>query len=159
VKRFHVHLKVKSLEESIGFYSALFGKSPDKREPDYAKWMLEDPRANIAISTHGEAGVDHVGLQVDDDAELNELASRLQAVNADVAEENATTCCYAKSNKFWAMSPEGARWELFHTFADAATYSAPKEEPAAEDSITAACCGGVSKAAAEPARAAACCGA
>lgn len=119
--RLHVHLKVSDLDRSIGFYSAMFGRSPDKRERDYAKWMLEDPAANIAISESGaEAGVDHVGLQVDDRADLDAIASRLkEAGHGAVAELNAT-CCYARSDKHWAVSPDGAAtWELFHTFGDA----------------------------------------
>lgn len=125
MNRLHVHFKVRNLEESIGFYSALFGKAPDKREGDYAKWMLEDPRANIAISTrHEGVGVDHVGLQVDSDQELAVLAARLKEAKADIVEEADATCCYARSNKFWARSPEGAKWELYHTFADSKTFGA-----------------------------------
>jgi catechol 2,3-dioxygenase-like lactoylglutathione lyase family enzyme len=143
MNRLHVHFRVKNLEESIGFYSALFGKAPDKREPDYAKWMLEDPRANIAISTHGDdIGVDHVGLEVDSDAELAVVAGRLKEAKADLVEEADATCCYARSNKFWARSPEGAKWELYHTFADAKIYGAePALSPApAASRETAACC-------------------
>jgi catechol 2,3-dioxygenase-like lactoylglutathione lyase family enzyme len=119
--RLHVHLKVDDLDRSIGFYSALFGRAPDKREKDYAKWMLDDPSANIAISASGAAaGIDHVGLQVDDRTELDAIAARLKdSGHGALAEPNAT-CCYAKSNKHWATSPDGAaKWELFHTFADA----------------------------------------
>lgn len=144
MKRLHAHFKVKDLEASIGFYSALFGKAPDKREPDYAKWMLDDPSANIAISTHGEAGVDHVGFQVDSDEELDELADRLKRIGADIAPQADATCCYARSNKYWAQSPEGARWELFHTFGDSKTFGAPPVESVAKVALAPApgpCCG------------------
>ena len=119
--RLHVHLKVDDLEKSVGFYAALFGRAPDRRENDYAKWMLDDPSANIAISaSSAAAGVDHVGLQFNDRENLDAIAARLtDAGYGPLAEPNAT-CCYAKSDKHWAMSPDGAaRWELFHTFDDA----------------------------------------
>jgi catechol 2,3-dioxygenase-like lactoylglutathione lyase family enzyme len=121
VTRLHVHLKVDDLTQSIGFYSALFGRAPDKREADYAKWMLDDPAANIAISATGaKAGVDHVGLQVDNRDDLALIAGRLtDAGHAPLAEPGAT-CCYARSDKHWAMSPDGAAtWELFHTYGEA----------------------------------------
>ena len=137
--RLHVHLKVDDLEQSIGFYAALFGRAPDKRENDYAKWMLDDPSANIAISASGAAaGVDHVGLQVDDRADLDAIAARLKdAGHGALAEPNAT-CCYARSDKHWARSPDGAaRWELFHTFGDANEMGSAPAPKAAGDK---ACC-------------------
>lgn len=137
--RLHVHLKVQGLEESIGFYTALFGRAPDKRENDYAKWMLDDPSANIAISTGAAAaGVDHVGLQFDERADLDAIAARLKnAGHVALAEPNAT-CCYAKSDKHWAMSPDGAaRWELFQTFGDANEMGSAPALKAAGDK---ACC-------------------
>jgi len=142
VNRLHVHLKVKDLDESLAFYSALFGRAPDKREPDYAKWMLEDPRANIAISTHGAtAGVDHVGLQTDTREELDLIASRLNDAGVRTLEEPDAVCCYARSNKYWAQSPEGAKWELYHTFADNASFGASPSLNAIEKAATGACCG------------------
>jgi catechol 2,3-dioxygenase-like lactoylglutathione lyase family enzyme len=132
MKRLHAHFKVKDLEASIAFYSALFGKAPDKRKPDYAKWMLDDPCANIAISTGGGAeGFDHIGFQVDDEAELEDLAERLKSVEAPITPEADATCCYARSNKYWALSPEGAKWELYRTFAESETFGAPaaRQEP------------------------------
>jgi catechol 2,3-dioxygenase-like lactoylglutathione lyase family enzyme len=144
MNRLHVHFRVKDLDASIGFYSALFGRGPDKREPDYAKWMLEDPRANIAISTrHEGTGVDHVGLQVDSDAELAVLAARLKDAKAEIVEEADATCCYARSNKFWARSPEGAKWELYHTFGDSRTFGAAPDPFSGLNSAPAAkaCCG------------------
>lgn len=140
MKRLHVHIRAKDLDESVRFYSALFGRSPDKREPDYAKWLLDDPRANISISTRADAaGVDHVGVQVDDRDALLAIADRLKAADANLVEQADATCCYARSDKFWARSPEGAVWELFHTFGDSADYGGdlvPQERAAAET----ACC-------------------
>ncbi|MEE2690041.1 MAG: ArsI/CadI family heavy metal resistance metalloenzyme [Pseudomonadota bacterium] len=140
MKRLHVHLKVGNLDDSIAFYTALFGRAPDKIESDYAKWLLDDPRANVSISTRpGQGGVDHVGVQLDNDGDLEEIAARLTAADASIAPESNATCCYAKSNKYWARSPEGAVWELFHTFGDSATYGAdPKAVTAPAQ--TAACC-------------------
>lgn len=135
--RLHVHLKVSDLDQSIGFYSALFGRSPDKREPDYAKWMLEDPAANIAISTSGAApGVDHVGLQFETGGELAAIAARLDTAGHGAVAEMDATCCYARSDKHWAMSPDGAtKWELFYTFDDAKVMSAAPK-------AASACCAG-----------------
>ena len=150
MNRLHVHLKVEDLSQSIAFYSALFGRRPDKQEADYAKWMLEDPRANIAISTRAESsGVDHVGLQTDTREELEIIAERLKAAGVGTFEEPDAACCYARSNKYWASSPEGARWELYHTFADLDSFGAPAPQSAAEKSDAkaaaksagGACCG------------------
>ena len=140
MNRLHVHLKVKDIDQSVAFYSALFGKGPDKLEADYAKWMLEDPRANIAISTRGEkAGVDHVGLQTDAREELDVIAARLEAAGVKALEEPDATCCYARSNKFWTQSPDGAKWELYHTFADSASFgAAPSADQIAKPA--GACC-------------------
>lgn len=144
MNRLHVHLKVKNLEESVGFYSALFGRAPDKREADYAKWMLEDPRANIAISSRGAApGIDHVGLQVDAPDELDVIASRLKAAGASLLAEPNATCCYAKSDKYWAMSPDGAKWELYRTFGDSKTFGASPSRETLEAASRAPCCGTV----------------
>lgn len=141
--RLHVHLKVSDLDQSIGFYSALFGRAPDKRESDYAKWMLDEPAANIAISASGAAaGVDHVGLQVESREELAALASRLnEAGHSPLAEPNAS-CCYARSDKHWALSPDGAaKWELFHTFGDAAEMgSAPAMTALPAGALASVCC-------------------
>lgn len=140
MNRLHVHLKVKDLGQSVAFYSALFGKDPDKLEADYAKWMLDDPRANIAISTRGEkVGVDHVGLQTEAREELDAIASRLKAAGVGALEEPDATCCYARSNKYWTQSPDGAKWELYHTFSDSKTFGAspPRDSIAAS---AGACC-------------------
>ena len=122
MKRLHVHTTVRDLEESIRFYSTLFGQEPARRETDYAKWMLEDPRVNFAISTWGkEPGIDHLGFQVDDDKELGEIATRLESAGHAVAAENNTTCCYAVSDKHWVVDPAGMPWETFRSMAQVKT--------------------------------------
>jgi catechol 2,3-dioxygenase-like lactoylglutathione lyase family enzyme len=125
MKRFHVHLNVADLSASVRFYSALFGADPSVRKPDYAKWMLDDPRVNFAISALGRApGVDHLGIQAESGEELAELGRRLDAAGGAVLPEHATVCCYAQSDKAWTEDPQGTRWETFHTFGDATTYYA-----------------------------------
>jgi catechol 2,3-dioxygenase-like lactoylglutathione lyase family enzyme len=122
MKRFHVHLHVQDLPQSIGFYSKLFAAEPARVEADYAKWMLDDPRVNFAISTRGVAtGIDHLGFQASDDNELQALRQRADAAEsagAALEDEGATTCCYARSNKHWVTDPQGIAWEQFHTLAD-----------------------------------------
>ena len=116
MKRFHVHVHVDDLARSVAFYSKLFAAEPARLEPDYAKWMLEDPRVNFAISTRGGAsGVDHLGFQTDDAAELSELKARAQAADMAVLDEGETSCCYAQSEKHWVTDPQGVAWEQFHT--------------------------------------------
>lgn len=160
MKRLHVHVAVPDIEQSIRFYSTLFGAAPVKVKPDYAKWMLEDPRVNFAISQRGSRtpGVDHVGVQVDSRAELDELAARLKAAGAATFDEEAVTCCYAKGDKTWVNDPAGVRWETFFTFDDATTYG----ENAVPDVIApaaAACCGSVATPTVEEkAKSAGCCG-
>lgn len=138
MKRFHLHVGVDDLAKSIGFYSTLFGVGPDVTKPDYAKWMLDDPCVNFAISSRGsQPGVDHVGIQCEDGEELAVLATRLKAAGETTVDEEATTCCYARSDKSWVSDPSGIRWETFHTFGEATTYGedAPHMSPSA-----AACC-------------------
>ncbi len=116
MKRLHVHVSVEDLAESIRFYSALFGAEPTVAKPDYAKWMLDDPRVNFAISARGgEAGVDHLGIQVETPEELKEVHGRLQQAERPLLEEGATTCCYAESEKAWTSDPQGLLWESFLT--------------------------------------------
>ncbi|HET6972363.1 MAG TPA: ArsI/CadI family heavy metal resistance metalloenzyme [Phenylobacterium sp.] len=123
MKRLHLHVSVPDLTQSIRFYETLFGAAPSVVKPDYAKWMLEDPRVNFAISQRDRAsGVDHVGIQVDSAAELAVLADRLKAAGAETFDEAATTCCYARSDKSWVADPAGVRWETFFTFGEATTY-------------------------------------
>lgn len=143
MKRLHLHVAVADLDQSIAFYQTLFGAPPTVVKDDYAKWMLEDPRVNLAISSRGRApGVDHVGVQTDTPQELAELAARLKAAGEVTLDQQATTCCYAKSDKSWVTDPAGVRWETFFTFDEATTYG--EEEPQAQQAAPAtagACCG------------------
>jgi len=116
MKRFHVHLHVQDLQQSIAFYSRLFAAEPTRVEADYAKWMLDDPRVNFAISTRGaEPGLDHLGFQVDEAGELADLKARAEAADMALLDEGETTCCYARSEKHWVTDPQGIAWEHFHT--------------------------------------------
>jgi catechol 2,3-dioxygenase-like lactoylglutathione lyase family enzyme len=146
MKRLHLHVSVPDLAQSIQFYETLFGAKPTVVKDDYAKWMLDDPRVNFAISNRpGRAvGVDHVGIQVDSAAELGELSGRLKAAGAQTFDEAATTCCYAKSDKSWVGDPAGVRWETFFTFGEATTYGESGALAALETAQAqpaAACCG------------------
>jgi hypothetical protein len=132
---------VDDLERSIGFYSTLFATKPSVRKDDYAKWMLDDPRVNFAISARGGAqGVDHLGIQVETDGELRELAGRLNAAGEATRDQEAATCCYAQSNKSWINDPSGIRWETFFTFGEATRYG-EDEKPVPQQ---AAACGAAS---------------
>ncbi|MEK8091027.1 ArsI/CadI family heavy metal resistance metalloenzyme [Methylocystis sp. IM3] len=123
MKRLHVHVSVEDLSGSVRFYSALFGTEPTVAKPDYAKWMLDDPRVNFAISARGgKAGVDHLGIQVETPEELRQVYSRLQQAERPVLEEGATTCCYANSEKAWTSDPQGVLWETFLTTGDSTVY-------------------------------------
>lgn len=136
MKRFHVHLHVDDLARSIGFYSKLFAAEPARVEADYAKWMLDDPRLNFAISTRGaKAGIDHLGFQTDDADELATLKARAEAADMALLDEGETTCCYARSDKHWVTDPQGVAWEQFHTLGNIPVFSeGPKVEAAS------ACC-------------------
>lgn len=134
MKRFHVHVGVTDLPAAIAFYSKLFDAEPAVVEADYAKWMLEEPRINFAISTRsGKAGLDHLGFQADNEAELDMLHQRVQAAAGPVVEQKGTACCYAESDKYWTLDPAGIAWESFHTLGRVPVYG----EKAAEGS---ACC-------------------
>jgi predicted enzyme related to lactoylglutathione lyase len=123
MKRLHVHISVEDIPHSIGFYSALFAAKPVVVKPDYAKWMLEDPRVNFAISTRGrEAGLDHLGIQVETSEELHEVYARLREAGGDIVAQGQTTCCYAKSEKSWIDDPAGIAWETFHTTGESTAY-------------------------------------
>jgi catechol-2,3-dioxygenase len=123
VKRLHVHVSVEDIGQSIRFYSTLFAAEPAVSKPDYAKWMLDDPRVNFAISTRGgRAGLDHLGIQVETPTELHEVYERLQTADRPVLEEGATTCCYAKSEKSWISDPQGLPWETFLTHGESTIY-------------------------------------
>jgi len=116
MKRFHVHIAVDDLQANIRFYSSIFGSEPSVVKGDYAKWMLEDPRVNFAISTRGDKpGVNHLGIQAGSDAELKDLRVRLIEAQAPVLEQKEAACCYAKSDKYWTLDPQGIAWETFHT--------------------------------------------
>ncbi|WP_326543581.1 ArsI/CadI family heavy metal resistance metalloenzyme [Pseudorhodoferax sp.] len=137
MKRFHVHLHVNDLTHSIAFYSKLFAAEPARVERDYAKWMLEDPRLNFAISTRGgAAGVDHLGIQVDEAAELVDLKDRAEAADLALLDEGQTTCCYARSDKHWITDPQGVPWEHFHTLSNVPVFG----KPALAKAAAAACC-------------------
>jgi catechol 2,3-dioxygenase-like lactoylglutathione lyase family enzyme len=139
MKRFHVHVHVADLPASIGFYSKLFAAEPTRHETDYAKWMLDDPRINFAISTRGTAtGVDHLGFQTDDAEELAALKARAEAADLAPADTGESSCCYARSDKHWVTDPQGVAWEHFHTLADIPVFSeaARADAPAASTCCT-----------------------
>ncbi|WP_295939570.1 ArsI/CadI family heavy metal resistance metalloenzyme [Acidovorax sp. M14] len=154
MKRFHAHVHVDDLTQSIAFYSKLFAAAPARVEADYAKWMLEDPRVNFAISTRGaKPGLDHFGMQTDDAAELAELKARAEAADMALLDEGNTTCCYARSEKHWVTDPQGIAWEHFHTLGDIPVFN-----EAAPSSAPGACCTPSAAAPAPAAPRAACCG-
>src|SRR3981081_2943401 len=141
MKRMHVHVAVKDLQQSIGFYSALFAAQPCVAKADYAKWMLDDPRVNFAISTRGrEPGLDHLGIQVEDKTELHEVYSRLRKAGSTVIEQGETACCYAKSEKSWIDDPAGIVWETFHTTGENTQYGDGTGENEARVAHAKACC-------------------
>jgi catechol 2,3-dioxygenase-like lactoylglutathione lyase family enzyme len=141
MKRLHVSVAVSDLDNSVQFYSTLFDAEPTVLKSDYAKWMLEDPRVNFSISSRGtNKGVDHLGIQVEDDVELAAVAGRLARADEAVHEQKATTCCYARSNKAWVHDPEGVAWETFHTFAASTVYGEDRADDAAAESEASACC-------------------
>ncbi len=143
MKRFHVHLSVSDLEANIRFYSALFGAEPSVIKEDYAKWMLDDPRVNFAISTLSlKTGLDHLGLQVESDAELDVIEQGLATANVEVNHQTQAACCYAQSNKHWSLDPQGIAWEAFHTL-DSIPLFGTDSKPA-EPTRASACCPGSS---------------
>jgi hypothetical protein len=141
MKRFHVHVHVDDLAQSVRFYSTLFATVPSVLKDDYAKWMLEDPRVNFAISTHcGEAvGISHLGIQAEDSGELGEVYERLALAERPVVEEKAATCCYAVSDKQWVADPQGVKWETFFTYGEATVYGESALGKLAEEN-PAVCC-------------------
>lgn len=143
MKRLHVHVSVEDLDQSIRFYSTLFAAEPTVTKPNYAKWMLDDPRVNFAISEgqHTSKGIEHLGIQVESRDELAEVYDRLQAADRPILEEGATTCCYAKSEKSWIADPQGVVWETFYTTGDATHYGAsPELEKLVSDKAAASNC-------------------
>ncbi|MFW0777885.1 MAG: ArsI/CadI family heavy metal resistance metalloenzyme [Rickettsiales bacterium] len=132
--RLHIHVSVDDIEQSTKFYSALFGAKPSKQKSDYAKWMLEDPRINFAISARGaKAGLDHLGIQAENEAEMTALRERIKQADLSTFDDGETTCCYAKSDKTWVQDPSGIAWETYHTMGEAEFFN---DAPAAEG----ACC-------------------
>ncbi len=156
MKRLHVHVAVNDLNQSIGFYSALFAAQPSIVKSDYAKWMLDDPRVNFAISSRGrEAGLDHLGIQVEDAQELQEVYARLRVAGGEVVEQGDTACCYAKSEKSWIGDPAGISWETFLTKGESTNYgdgTGENEARIAHEKKSACCAPEV-----KPAAASACC--
>jgi predicted lactoylglutathione lyase len=155
MKRMHVHVSVDDISKAVGFYSALFAAKPAVVKDDYAKWMLDDPRVNFAVSTRGrEPGLDHLGIQVESTGELQEVYARLRQAGGAILEQGQTTCCYAQSEKSWIDDPAGIAWETFHTTGEATDYGASVKEgaqiahakaccapqPMAEKQTAAACC-------------------
>lgn len=139
MKRLHLHVAVDDVGRSIGFYSTLFGAAPTVCQTDYAKWMLDDPKVNFAISARGpQSGLDHVGIQVDSEGELRELAGRLKAAGETTLDQEGATCCYAQSHKSWVSDPSGLRWETFFTFGEATHYG--EDNAPAAPAAPKACC-------------------
>jgi Glyoxalase/Bleomycin resistance protein/Dioxygenase superfamily len=155
MKRMHVHVSVENLANAVGFYSALFASKPAVVKDDYAKWMLDDPRVNFAISARGGTpGLDHLGIQVESEGELQEVYAQLQGAGGNIFEEGKTTCCYSNSEKSWANDPAGISWETFLTTGESTNYGTsvtkeariahakacygPAVKPATE--VTSACC-------------------
>ncbi|KTE19195.1 MULTISPECIES: ArsI/CadI family heavy metal resistance metalloenzyme [unclassified Sphingopyxis] len=143
MKRLHVHVGFENLDASIGFYSTMFGAEPSVVKEDYAKWMLDDPRVNFAISAgnHARKGIEHLGIQAESIEELGEVYGRLKAADGPVLEEGRTTCCYAKSEKSWIADPDGIVWEAFFTDGDATTYGeSPALDQLASHDAGSTCC-------------------
>jgi predicted enzyme related to lactoylglutathione lyase len=141
MKRLHVHVAVDDLKQAMGFYSALFAAEPAVVKADYAKWMLDDPRVNFAISARGRpAGLDHLGIQVENKDELNDVYARLHRAGGDVIEQGQTTCCYAKSEKSWIDDPAGVSWETFLTTGESTDYGDGSGEREARIAHEQSCC-------------------
>ena len=139
MKRFHVHVGVRDLQQSIRFYSAMFAAAPTVLKPDYAKWMLDDPRVNFAISTRAsKAGLDHLGIQAGDDAELEEIGSRLAQADVSLLPQKGASCCYAKSDKYWTLDPQGIAWESFHSLDSVPVYGEDRRMP--DEASKSVCC-------------------
>lgn len=139
--RLHIHVAVDDLQRSVGFYSALFAAPPSVIKTDYAKWMLDDPRVNFAISARGrQAGLDHLGIQVEDEGELKEIYARLHRAGGKVSEQGQTNCCYARSEKSWIDDPSGISWETFLTTGESTDYGDGTGEREARIAHTQSCC-------------------
>jgi len=153
MKRLHIHLAVEDLEKNIEFYSSIFGSEPSVKHDDYAKWMLDDPRINFAISNRSsKLGLDHLGLQVDSDAELATLKQQLDVTGQLIETQEEASCCYAQSNKHWIVDPQGIAWETFHSLSEIPTFNEADAKsdgenpyacrPTMEGDFKSSCCGG-----------------
>jgi len=161
MKRFHVHVAVTDLQKSVKFYSAMFGAEPSVVKPDYAKWMLEDPRLNFAISQRGHApGVNHLGMQAETDDELEGIHANLQRADGSIVAEKGALCCYAKSDKYWVTDPQGIAWESFRSLGSVPLYGEDSPIVTAPNirRADANCCSPASKEAPEAGTAGRCCG-
>jgi catechol 2,3-dioxygenase-like lactoylglutathione lyase family enzyme len=139
MKRLHIHIAVNDLSESINFYSVLFGNEPTVKKEDYAKWDLTEPAINFAISKRGHtSGINHLGIQVDSEEELEEIASRLDSAEITTASQEGSSCCYAHSNKHWSLDPQGIAWESFHTLGEIPVFG--KDTKTDSDDDASACC-------------------
>ena len=139
MKRMHIHIAVNELNESINFYSTLFGESPTVEREDYAKWKLDDPLVNFAISSRGHAsGINHLGIQVDSESELEELSQRLDQAEITASKQEGSSCCYSHSNKHWVMDPQGIAWESFHTLGEIPVFGEDTRADSGDE--TSACC-------------------
>lgn len=167
MKRFHVHVAVSDLSKNIAFYSAMFGEQPTVVKPDYAKWMLQDPRINFAISDRGNTpGVNHLGLQAEDEAELEAIHANLQRADTSVLAEKDVHCCYAKSDKYWVTDPQGIAWESFRSLETIPLYGSSRAERSVADpagrcgsgeASASSCCGPSEAKGKVPAETAGCC--
>jgi catechol 2,3-dioxygenase-like lactoylglutathione lyase family enzyme len=145
MSRLHVHIAVDDIEQNLRFYTALFGSAPDVNKPDYAKWDMKDPAVNFAISKRGaQPGLDHVGLQADNDAELQAIRQRLEQAGIAGREQRDAACCYARSDKYWTQDPQGIPWESFHSLDTIPTFNTADSPEAARGccvpEIGANCC-------------------
>ena len=155
MKRFHVHVAVENLEENIRFYSAVFGMPPTALKPDYAKWMVDDPRINFALSQRGVTpGLDHLGIQVESDGELAALREQVGKAEIAAVDQSDATCCYARSDKYWIIDPQGIAWETFHTLDSIPVYG---ERKAPASSVEGSCCAPAPAGTVQPAEKGACC--
>lgn len=143
MKRMHLHIAVTDLNQSIIFYNSLFGAPPTVTKDDYAKWMLDDPSVNFAISTRSEqTGLDHIGIQAENESELTEIKTRLEAAEMNMVSQEGETCCYSKSDKHWVQDPSGIAWETYNTLASAPTFNGGetnREETVATEEASACC--------------------
>lgn len=139
MKRFHIHIAVNDLSDSIRFYSSIFGVPPSLEREDYAKWKLDDPSVNFAISKRGHAsGVNHLGIQVDSEDELTEVSQRINGLDIPTSEQENSACCYAQSNKYWTLDPQGIAWEAFHTLEEIPVFG--KDTQTTVENESSACC-------------------